>query len=101
MRHRTLKNLLLLAVLSAPAAAGAQLNPVTGAVNDVGRAAASPARLERGDLLPLAGVIGGGLLLYSVDGQIRAAARRSRTKTLDDISKQASRIEVAGRWPSS
>lgn len=96
MRHKTLKNLLLLSVLSAPAAAGAQLNPVTGAVNDIGRAAASPARLERGDLLPLAGVIGGGLLLYSMDGQIRAAARRSRTKTLDDISKQAEKLGNGG-----
>nr|MDA8243826.1 hypothetical protein [Elusimicrobiota bacterium] len=76
--------------------AAAQVNPVTGAVRDLGRLASAPARLEKADLLPVAGVVGAGLLLYSLDGQIRHAFRKNRTSTLDDISKQAEKLGNGG-----
>lgn len=86
----------LLAQVLLQTAAGAQLNPVTGAISDLGHMATSPARMESSDLYTLGGVIGGGLLLYSLDSDIRRLAGRNRTKTLDDISKQVQNLGNGG-----
>ncbi len=82
-----------LTIYAAPAAA---LNPATGAVYDIGHMASSPARMESADIYPLAGIIGAGLVLYSLDGQIRHIAASNRTKTLDDISRQAQKLGNGG-----
>lgn len=86
-------NLLLLA---APAAYCGMINPVTGAISDIGVIVAAPAHMDRADIFPVAGVVGAGLVLYSLDGQIRHLASKNRTKTLDDVSKQAEKLGNGG-----
>jgi hypothetical protein len=86
----------LLALTMTAAPASAQRDPVTGAVNDIGLMVTSPARLEKTDIYPLAGVIGTGLILYTLDSNIRGLAQRNKTKTLDNISDQVQNLGNGG-----
>ena len=96
-RLYTAKFLVLnLLLLTAPAAYCGIINPVTGAISDIGSIVTSPARLDRTDIYPVAGIVGAGLVLYSLDGQIRHLASKNRTKGLTDISKQAEQLGNGG-----
>jgi len=86
-------NLLL---LSAPAAYCGMINPVSGAISDIGVIVTAPARFDRDSLYPVAGVVGVGLVLYSLDGQIRNLTSKNQTKGLNDISKQAEKLGNGG-----
>ncbi len=86
-------NLLL---LTAPAAYCGMINPVSGAISDIGAIVTAPARISRADLYPVAGIVGAGLVLYSLDGQIRHLAAKNQTKSLTDISKQAEKLGNGG-----
>lgn len=91
------KFLILNLLFLAPAAArGGMINPVTGAIGDIGTIVTAPARLDRAALYPAAGIIGAGLAVYSLDGQIRHLASKNRTKGLDDVSKQAEKLGNGG-----
>ena len=88
--------ILHLLFLAAPAAYCGMINPVTGAIGDLGRIATAPARLDRTNIYPVVGVIGAGLVLYAFDGQIRHIASQNQSKTLDDVSKQAEKLGNGG-----
>ena len=99
MKTKQLLRKELLAVcllLPAAGAYGAGINPVTGAVCDIGRLVTAPARLDKASIYPVAGILGAGLALYSLDGQIRHLASKNRTKSLNDVSKQAEKLGNGG-----
>ena len=76
--------------------AAATVNPVSGAIHGAGRIFTAPARLESRDLLPLTALVGAGLTLYSLDGQIRHAFNGAGSRTLDDISTQVEKLGNGG-----
>lgn len=71
-------------------------NPVSGAVKDLGYLVVAPARINSSSIFPVAGLIGAGLLLYSMDGQIRHIASKNQTKGLNRVSKQAEKLGNGG-----
>jgi len=71
-------------------------DPLSDAVKDLGYIAGSPGRINAASIYPVVGIIGAGLVLYSFDGQIRNIAQKNRTKTLDDVSKQAEKLGNGG-----
>ena len=93
---KTANLLLPLAVFILQAGAARAGDPLSGAVKDLGRIAAAPARMDSADFYQAAGIVGAGLALYSLDGQIRHLAFKNRTKTLDDVSKQAEKLGNGG-----
>lgn len=84
--------LFLLLAVPRPAAAGFPGEVLRSA----GRAVSSPARISKADLPAIGALAGGGLVLYSLDGQIRHAFHRSRSKLNDDISEQAEKLGNGG-----
>lgn len=88
--------ILTLLLLAAPAAYCGIINPVTGAISDIGTLVTAPARLDRADIYPVAGIVGAGLVVYSLDGAIRNLASKNQTKSLNDISKQAQKLGNGG-----
>lgn len=96
--HLLKKQLLILALILTTAAAAdcGMINPVTGAISDIGAIVTAPARIDRASIYPVAGVVGAGLVLYSLDGQLRHLASKNRTKTLNDVSKQAEKLGNGG-----
>lgn len=71
-------------------------DPITGAVGDLGYVAGAPSRINSSSIYPVAGFIGAGLLVYSLDGQIRHIAFKNRTSALDSFSKQAEKLGNGG-----
>lgn len=71
-------------------------NPVSGAVKDLGYLAGAPARINSSSIYPVAGLVGAGLLLYSLDGQIRHIASKNQSKSLNRASKQAEKLGNGG-----
>jgi hypothetical protein len=68
-------------------AAEPDINNFPGDVlRETGRVFTSPARMSRSDGAWLAGLAGGGLLLYSMDGQIRHAFSKNRSSSNDHLS---------------
>lgn len=65
-------------------------------LHSAGRVVSSPARISKADLPTIGALAGGGLVLYSLDGQIRHAMRRSRSELNDDISEQAEKLGNGG-----
>jgi len=55
-------------------------------IRQTGRVFTSPARLGLSDGAWLAGLAGGGLLLYSMDGQIRRAFKKNKSSFNDSVS---------------
>ena len=93
------KNLLIAVSLLSLAASAADcgiINPVTGAISDIGAIVTAPAHIDRASLCQVVGVVGAGLALYSLDGQIRHLASKNQTKGLNDISKQAEKLGNGG-----
>lgn len=90
MKHHLLRwftgSVLAFAAAAAPAAAQLAPNPVTGAVSDLGHIATSPSRMQSSDAYRLAAVMGAGLVLYSLDGDIRSDVLRNHTSSLDHLS---------------
>ncbi len=65
-------------------------------LNSAGRAVSSPARISKADLPAIGAITAGGLVLYSLDGQIRHTFRKSRSGLNDDISEQAEKLGNGG-----
>lgn len=65
-------------------------------LRSAGRVVSSPARISKADLPAIGGLAAGGLVLYSLDGQIRHAFHRSRSKLNDEISEQAEKLGNGG-----
>ncbi|MBI4350839.1 MAG: phosphatase PAP2 family protein [Elusimicrobia bacterium] len=65
-------------------------------LGSAGKVVTSPARISGADLPVLGAVAAGGLVLYSLDGQLRHAFGRSRSELNDDISEQAEKLGNGG-----
>ena len=100
MRHHLLRwfavSLLAFAGAARPAAARPAPNPVTGAIGDLGRIATSPSRMDSSDAYQLAAIMGAGVLLYSLDGNIRSEVLRNHTSTLDHLSDKVQNLGNGG-----
>ncbi|MDO8805138.1 MAG: phosphatase PAP2 family protein [Elusimicrobiota bacterium] len=65
-------------------------------LSSAGRVVSSPARISKADLPAIGAVAAGGLALYSLDGQLRRAFLRNRSRLNDDISKNAEKLGNGG-----
>jgi len=92
MRLRRLLALSLL--LAGPSAAAAGFPGEV--LRSAGRVVSSPARISKADLPAIGAVAAGGLVLYSLDGQIRHAFHMSRSRLNDDIAEQAEKLGNGG-----
>lgn len=86
--------LALILLVAGPSAAAAGFPGEV--LHSAGRVVSSPARISKADLPAIGAVAAGGLVLYSLDGQLRHAFRRSRSKLNDDISEQAEKLGNGG-----
>ena len=90
-----LRRLLALSLLLAgPSAASAGFPGEV--LHSTGRVISSPARISKADLPAIGAVAAGGLVLYSLDGQIRHVFHRSRSRLNDDIAEQAEKLGNGG-----
>lgn len=86
-----LRRLLALSLLLAVPRAAAAGFPGE-VLRSAGRVFSSPARISKADLSAIGGLAAGGLVLYSLDGQIRRAFHGSRSELNDEISEQAEKL---------
>lgn len=81
-------------MLAAPRAAAAGFPGEV--LRSAGKVVSSPGRISRTDLPTIGALAAGGLVLYSLDGQIRHAFHRSRSELNDEISEQAEKLGNGG-----
>ncbi len=92
---RRLREFPLALLLLSPSAAAAGGFPGE-VLYSAGRAVSSPARISKADLPALGALTAGGLAVYSLDGQLRRAFLRNRSRLNDEISKNAEKLGNGG-----
>ena len=65
-------------------------------LHSAGRVVSSPARISKEDLPVIGAVAAGGLVLYSLDGQLRHGFLKNKSRLNDNISKSAEKLGNGG-----